>query len=236
MFDLLIVFTVYRVRMFDLIIFDCDGTLVDSEYFNNSVTCNLLAERGLQQYTIDYAMTHFVGLKFSEILKKIHAETGHVFPKDFGKIYMRRIQETMADHIKPVEGIKEAVVCAGHHAKLAVVSNGGHQNVLDSIKLAGLSTYFADGHNVVTGLMADKPKPAPDLFLLVAQNLDVDPSRALVIEDSVQGVQGAKAAGMTCWGFIGTAHDPVGASESLKKAGADQIIDKLIHICTMLGS
>lgn len=220
--------------MFDLIIFDCDGTLVDSEYFNNSVTCELLVERGLTQYTIEYAMANFVGLKFSEILKTIHADTGHDFPKDFGKTYMQRVRQNMAGRIKPVEGVGEAVACAAQYAKLAVVSNGEHRNVLDEIQLAGLECYFSDGHNVVTGLMAAKPKPAPDPFLLAAQNLDIDPARTLVIEDSVQGVLGAKAAGMTCWGFIGTAHDPVQASDSLKKAGADQIIDKLIHICDML--
>ncbi len=214
---------------FDLIIFDCDGTLVDTEYPNNLASVQLLAEQGLPQYDMDYALEHFVGVRFNEILQSITAETGHVFPEGFRQKYVQRARNLLPTHYKTIEGAKELVKTAKENTKICVASNGQRDNVFYSLELAGLKEHFPEEH-IFTGLSAPNPKPAPDIFLLAAKELGAAPEKCLVIEDSKGGVSAGLAAGMTTYGFTGTHHAPDIHARALKACGAHETYTSLIHI------
>lgn len=213
----------------DLIIFDCDGTLVDSEYLNNLAVCELLAEQGLAQYDMDYAMNNFLGQRFSRIIEDIAAETGHNFPDDMAARYVARAAELIPTHLKYIDGAGDLVELAGAHTKICVGSNGQRDNVIYSLEVAGLLRHFPDEH-IFAGPVVENPKPAPDLFLLAAEKLGAKPENTLVIEDSVIGVTAGIAARMQTWGFTGTHHDPGTHENALKSAGAHEVFSALIHI------
>lgn len=218
---------------YELIIFDCDGTLVDSEYLNNRATCELLAEQGLARYDMDYAFAHFVGRKFSEILKGITVETGHVFPMNMAQRYVTRAHELIPEFLKPVEGAAALLETARAHFKIALASNGQRDNVIACLKQAGLLDYFG-GCPLLAGTDVENAKPAPDIFLRAAAEAGIEPGRTLVIEDSVPGATGGRAAGMDVWGFSGAHQDPAGAAQKLKNAGAVKVYGSLIHIAADL--
>jgi HAD superfamily hydrolase (TIGR01509 family) len=212
-----------------LIIFDCDGTLVDTEYLQNLATVQLLNEQGLEQYTIEYAFTHFVGIRFSDTLANISRETGHAFPPGMPELYTKRVEELEELHFKEIEGARELVSEAAKHCIICVGSNGQRANVIRSLVKAGLKDHFPDDH-IFTALEVAKPKPAPDLFLHIAQKMGADPVQTLVIEDSVPGLSAGVAAKMQVFGFTGTHHDPEDQAEILKNLGATRVFSSLIHI------
>ncbi|MGH1402737.1 MAG: HAD family hydrolase [Alphaproteobacteria bacterium] len=206
---------------YDLVIFDCDGTLVDSEYLNIKAIVSFLNDFGIHDYDIEYGLSHFSGFRFSAIIGKIAQETGFTFPDNASKLYLSKVRALASTDMKRIENADKMVECASRNTKVCVVSNGERQNVLSSIHFAGLDTFFPD-QNVISGLMAPNPKPAPDLFLLAAQQHDVSPHKCLVIEDSSAGVTGAHAANMDVWGFCGTHHAPKEHADALIKAGAEK--------------
>jgi beta-phosphoglucomutase-like phosphatase (HAD superfamily) len=110
-----------------------------------------------------------------------------------------------------------------------VASNGERGNVIKSLEVTGLLHHF-DEDRVFTKIQVERPKPAPDLFLFACEKMQVAPANALAIEDSVAGVAAARAADIHVLGFTGTAHNKENHAKMLKNAGADAIIDTLIHI------
>ncbi len=214
---------------FDLLIFDCDGTLVDSEYLNNLATVQVLAEEGLTQYDMKYAFEHFVGLRVKLILEDIEKQTGHVFPPDFAERYVKRVEELTDEHLKKMPGAEELVAKAAASKKICVASNGQRDNVLSSLEFTGLKQYFPDDH-IFTAVQVKNGKPAPDLFLLAAATMGVDVGKCVVVEDSVAGVTGAVAAGIKTYGFVSSHQDPESYGERLLMAGATSVFTSLIHI------
>ncbi len=201
-----------------LVIFDCDGTLVDSELLNNMAMVEVLQGFGLAKYTLDHALEYFTGLRFSQILEGITKETGFIFPQDAAQGYLKAVRRLAPTHMKPVAGAEDLVRHVLGGTKACVVSNGERNNVLTSLEMTGLRRYFKDEH-IFSGLMA-AAKPAPDLFLLAMERLGEGPEGTLIIEDSVVGVTGGVASGATVWGFTGTHHAPEKQAEALKAAGA----------------
>lgn len=217
-----------------LLIFDCDGTLVDSEYLNNKAFTDVLQSYGLTQYTTDYAMQHFVGLTISNIMLQIQMETGFIFPEDTVPRYIRRVEELQHSGLRPIPGALVAVqklVDAGK--RICIGSNGERSNVLRALEMTGLHRFFRDEH-VFTKIQVDQPKPAPDLFLYAARQMGAAPERCVVIEDSVTGVTAGVAAGMQVIGFTGAHHAPEKSADILQKAGAHAIAPDFIHIDTLL--
>ncbi|MCL4678771.1 MAG: HAD family phosphatase [Alphaproteobacteria bacterium] len=201
-----------------LVIFDCDGTLVDSELLNNMAMVEVLQGFGLEKYTLDHALEYFTGLRFSQILEGITKETGFIFPPDAAQGYLKAVRRLAPTHMKPVAGAEDLVRHVLGGTKACVVSNGERNNVLTSLEMTGLRRYFKDEH-IFSGLMA-AAKPAPDLFLLAMGRLNETPENTMIIEDSVVGVTGGVASGATVWGFTGTHHAPEKQAEALKAAGA----------------
>lgn len=218
----------------DLIIFDCDGTLVDSETLNNQATLDVLASLGVEGYTLEHAFNEWMGTTYTSIGLRVQMERNVELPKDFTMRCVARVAELQEANLRPVKGAMEFVQdiqAAGY--KSCVASNGERTNVINSIRLTGLDAFFPEGR-IFTKIQVERPKPAPDLFLFAARQMDVDPAHCAVIEDSDAGVSGAVAAGMNVIGFTGTAHAPQMHIERLKKAGANDVTDDFIHMRALL--
>ncbi|PZO87201.1 MAG: HAD family hydrolase [Micavibrio aeruginosavorus] len=218
---------------FDLIIFDCDGTLTDSEYLNNKALLDVLHEDGFTQYDLDHAYANWVGTTVSNILLSIQMETGRVPADDVVPRYIAKVAEMQHTHLKPIEGAADLIAAAAKLGKICVASNGERTNVVHSLELTGLMQYFTP-ETVFTKIQVKNPKPYPDLFLFAASQMDVPPERCLVIEDSAAGTRAGVAAGMTTWGFTGSSHDLEKHENTLKSAGADRIFPRLIHMIDAL--
>jgi len=219
---------------FDLIIFDCDGTLTDSEYVNNRALLEVLHEAGFTQYDLEHAYKHWVGSTVTNIFLSIQMETGRTPPQDLVPKYVKRVSELQHSALKPVEGAGDLVAAARQKFKICVASNGERSNVIQSLEMTGLMGNFTP-QQVFTKIQVKNPKPYPDLFLFAASQMGAAPERCLVIEDSSSGTRAGVAAGMTTWGFTGSAHDPAKQQKTLKSAGAHEVFDRLIHIQGKLG-
>jgi beta-phosphoglucomutase-like phosphatase (HAD superfamily) len=227
-------FTAMDMTDFDLIIFDCDGTLTDSEYVNNQAVLDVVHEEGLTQYNLDYAYKHWLGTTLSNIVLSIQMETGKMLPQDFIQRCMRRGIELQDGFLNPVAGAPELVEKAGKKFKICVASNGEQTSVVRSLDKTGLLKFFKE-NSVFTKSLVKNPKPYPDLFLFAAVQMGAEPQRCLVIEDSSTGVRAGVAAGMRVWGFTGSSHDSEKQQEHLESAGAHAVFASLIHIREKLG-
>ncbi len=221
-------------QKFDLIIFDCDGTLTDSEYVNNQAFIDVLNESGFSGYTLEHAYANWVGTTVSSICLAIQMETGRVLPSDIVLRYIARVTELQTTSLKALDGALDLVMSASKKLKICVASNGERSNVLNSLVLTGLMPHFTE-ETVFTKVQVKNAKPAPDLFLFAAAKMGVEPSRCLVIEDSAAGVTAGVAAGMTTFGITAAAHEPQKQAQTLKAAGAQEVFPALIHIREQLG-
>lgn len=204
---------------FDLIIFDCDGTLVDSETLNNTATSDVLAAIGLTRYTPEYCLETFIGWDQISLWDAVGRENGITLPPDMGERYSRRVAELRPRLLRPAPGIAEVLQSVSKTHKICIGSNGETENVCGAIETAGISQFFRPDH-IYVALDVPKPKPAPDLFLHAARMLGADPGRTLVIEDSVTGTKAGIAAGMTVFGYTGLSHNRELQSRELAAAGA----------------
>ncbi|NQZ14862.1 MAG: HAD-IA family hydrolase [Alphaproteobacteria bacterium] len=219
---------------YDLIIFDCDGTLVDSEYLNNKVSSDLLIEFGLKEYTPERCVAEFAGTAWSNIKQTLEDRHDVEIPRSLIDNYMRLVDEKMEQFLQPIEGMLDFVVDSKKHYKIAVGSNGMRSNVVRSLELQGFLDHFSDDM-IFTKVQVRNPKPAPDLFFFAAANMDVAPERCLVIEDSPTGTKAGVSAGMDVLGFTATAHDVNAQEKVLFDAGASAVFADIIHMRDYLG-
>ncbi|OHX15608.1 HAD family hydrolase [Chromobacterium amazonense] len=181
---------------FDLIIFDCDGVLVDSERITNAVFAGMLNELGLP-VTLDDMFSHFVGLSMAQCLKQVAEMLGQAPPPGFEAEYRRRCQAALEAELKVVAGVPQMLEALP--LPYCVASNGSHDKMRATLGLTGLLPRFAG--RMFSAQEVAAPKPAPDVFLHAARSLDVDPARCLVVEDTPTGVRAGAAAGMTVWAY-----------------------------------
>lgn len=218
---------------YDLIIFDCDGTLVDSEYLNNKVSADVLNEFGLMEYTPEKCMDDFAGVSWQEIHKILERRHNIEIPISIIDGYVERVQAELKVADISIAGAKDFVHYCNDHYKVAVGSNGERSNVFQSLTLQGFMDYFTED-TVFTKVQVKNAKPAPDLFLYAAAQMGVEPSRCLVIEDSPTGARAGVAAGMDVFGFTGVSHDKKRSESQLQEAGVIQIFDDFIHMAEVL--
>jgi HAD superfamily hydrolase (TIGR01509 family) len=183
-------------RPFELVIFDCDGVLVDSERVTNLVFAELLGELGLN-YTLEDMFEHFVGSSMPQCLEKIEAQLGRPVPDDFVATYQKRRNAALERGLKPIPGIEATLDALT--LPTCVASSGAHDKMRLTLGLTGLWPRFEGRIFSVTEV--EKPKPAPDVFLHAAKTLGFDPAACVVIEDSPTGVKAGVAAGMTVLGY-----------------------------------
>jgi HAD superfamily hydrolase (TIGR01509 family) len=194
----------------DLIVFDLDGVLVDSEPISTRVLREALAEIGLPMSEAA-AEQRFLGRSLWESVALIEAQLGHPVPEGFGDQWQRRSFEALRAELKPVPGVEAALDRLTSPSCVASGSNPARIQL--SLELTGLLPRFAG--RVFSAAQVARGKPAPDLFLFAAQTLGAVPGRCVVVEDSVPGVQAAVAAGMPVLGYA--ARTP---AQTLAQAGA----------------
>ncbi|PWW02054.1 HAD superfamily hydrolase (TIGR01509 family) [Hoeflea marina] len=190
-----------RTPCTELVIFDCDGVLIDSEIISSRVLIRLLGDVGVH---VDHAhvQRHFLGRSWPKVAAEIRIQYGLTLGTEFEERYRSDLLAAFETELRPVDGV-EAVI-AGLGVKSCVATSSSPKRARRSLELAGLAASF--GEHVFTASQVANGKPAPDLFLYAAQSMGVAPEACLVIEDSRPGVEAARAAGMPVWRFIGASH------------------------------
>jgi len=206
----------------DLIIFDCDGVLVDSEVLSCRCLSEVLAGYGIS-LGLDQALDLFLGRSMTAVLD--HYKTiGCLDPEQFSAELRAGVRAAFLSALCPIEGVSS--VLEGLQTPHCVASSSDVDRVSFSLSLTGLASHF-DGR-LYTSQMVERGKPAPDLFLHAAERMQANPSRTLVIEDSISGVRAGKAAGMTVWGFVGGSHYQSRDGKAiLCEAGADRVFGRM---------
>jgi HAD superfamily hydrolase (TIGR01509 family) len=206
----------------DLIIFDCDGVLVDSELLSCRCLSEVLAEFGIA-LSEEQALELFLG-RSTKAIEQHYRDLGQIVPEGFLPRLKSHVLETFAGSLQPIPDV--APVISELRAPFCVASSSDIDRVSLSLDITGLRGHFGD--RLYTAQMVRHGKPAPDLFLYAAGKMRADPSHTLVIEDSVSGVRGAKAAGMTVWGFVGGSHYRSRDGRAiLAAAGADRVFARM---------
>lgn len=206
----------------DLVIFDCDGVLVDSEVLSCQCLSEVLGQRGIE-LSEDDAIELFLGRSSTAILHH-YREDRRLVPESFLAELKAQVLQRFRHSLQPIPGVSS--VLSSLQTPFCVASSSDLDRVSLSLTLTGLAQHFGD--RLYTAQMVAHGKPAPDLFLHAAAQMRAPPARTLVVEDSVSGVTAAKAAGMTAWAFVGGSH--YGSRDRrtmLYDAGADRVFDRM---------
>jgi HAD superfamily hydrolase (TIGR01509 family) len=211
----------------DLIIFDCDGVLVDSEVLSCRCLCEALGVCGIK-LELDQALELFLGRSTAAVLQHYLAQR-RPLPDHFLSDLKSRVRQAFQSSLQPMSGIGSLL--SGLRTPHCVASSSDLDRVSFSLALTGLSLYFDD--RLYTSEMVARGKPAPDLFVYAADRMRALPARTLVVEDSVSGVVAAKAAGMKVWGFVGGSHyESRDGRAILYAAGANRVFDRMADFWT----
>ncbi|GAT72884.1 HAD family hydrolase [Microbacterium hydrocarbonoxydans] len=185
-------------RAIELVIFDCDGVLVDSERLSVKIDQRVLAELGWE-LTVDEIVHRFVGRTAEHFRSEIEGHLGRSLADDWEEPYQNWYTEAFERDLAPVPGIIEAL--RGIDTDICVASSGTHAKIRRSLALTGMLATFEG--RIFSAEDVRSGKPAPDLFLHAASQRGVPAERCVVIEDSRFGVQAARAAGMRAYGYAG---------------------------------
>lgn len=211
----------------DLIIFDCDGVLIDSEKISARMLIEELATLGV---TVDlaYVARNFLGRSYPVVMDQIRRDFAVVLQDGFEEAYRNRLLAAFERDLQPMPGAAEVLRTLG--LPWCVATSSSPRRVEASLRLTGLWPLAAD--KVFTASEVPRGKPAPDLFLHAARRMGADPARCLVIEDSLTGIRAARAAGMPVWRFVGGSHlagldepEPADASPDLRFSSLPGLFD-----------
>ncbi|KFG74964.1 HAD family hydrolase [Streptomyces mutabilis] len=213
---------------YDLVIFDNDGVLVDSEPISNRLLAGYLTELG-HPTSYEDSLRDYMGAAMHRVHDLVLERTGRKLPENFDDVFHRRVFAAFAEHLEAVPGV------VGLLEKLAVdgvpycvASSGSHERIRVGHRKTGLDRWFED-ERIFSAQDVGLGKPAPDLFLYAAERMGVAPERCVVVEDSPLGVRAAVAAGMDVYGF--TAMTPAG-----KLAGATRLFRDMGELAGLLTS
>ena len=198
-----------------LVIFDCDGVLIDSEMIAAKIGANFANSFG-HPITAQESATRFSGKPSRVVWETICEELGIKFKDDDFRQMQHHVHEAYKTDLKIIDGIDEVLNSLGNN--FCVASTTRLEQLKTNLTNVGLISYF--GENVFSASQVEKPKPAPDVFLFAAKNMGYDPAECIVIEDSLSGVMAARAAEMNVIGFLGGGHIAQGHDEVLKGVGA----------------
>jgi len=198
-----------------LVIFDCDGVLVDSEPLAAEAYERVYEKHGMSGVGADI-IAQCIGLKQSDIIVKIRELTGHQFPEHAHDDIWAETKQLFTERLVETAGLKRFL--DGLTVRRCVASGSSPERIRHSLEITDIAGYF--GEAIFSSYMVKRGKPAPDIFLYAAEKMDTDPTRCVVIEDSPLGVEGAVAAGMAVIGYIGGGHTYDGHGERLTSRGA----------------
>jgi HAD superfamily hydrolase (TIGR01509 family) len=217
------------MKPFALIIFDCDGVLIDSERLAIRADAAVFAEYGLPVSAQDIK-TRYVGLSKAAMFADLEKRLGHALPPSLDRALQARIAAFFEAELQAMPGV--AALLDGLKTPSCVASSSAHARLKHSLSLTGLYDRFAP--NVFSASDVARGKPAPDLFLFAAEQMKALPQHCLVIEDSMAGIEAAKAAGMTAYGFCGGSHCAANHGAVLQAAGADAAFDTMADLAAAL--
>lgn len=193
-----------QAARFDCVIFDCDGVLVDSEPIVHRVLNRVLNELGID-ISLEESQKWFLGRAVRDELGNIEARLGKPLPRNFLSEWFVRRDAALIEELEAVPHIREAIEAIKARGLPVCVASGADRiKVKLQLKHTGLIDLFADDdarEHIFTATEVEHSKPAPDVYLLAARTMGVDPSRCAVVEDSPTGATAGVAAGMTVFGY-----------------------------------
>ena len=209
------------------VIFDCDGVLVDSERLMNVVFTGMLLELGLS-YSFQETTRTFMGRSMASCLQIIEQQLGRPAPADFLEKLDVRAGQVFARELRTVDGV-EALLDALDHAgtPYAVASSGSHEKMQMTLGITGLLPRLAG--RITSAADVAHGKPAPDVFLLAAERLDMAPAECMVVEDSLLGIEAALAAGMRVIGYTAMVD-----ADDMQTAGATHVVTTMRAVAALL--
>lgn len=219
---------------FEAIIWDCDGVLMDSEMLSCSVSTKFFRDLGVD-VDVDYYIDNCMGHKLPDVLENLGKKSGIKLSEIVTEEDIKKRNETklkvFSKELKAIPYVKEFL----EQLKLpcAIASASSLKRLYSTLEFVGLKTFFSDDRIFSSKLMKQN-KTEPDLWLMVAESLGVDPKKCLVVEDSSKGTIGAKKAGMTVFGFTGASHMTQKRIEGLKSAEPKLLFDDMSKLSDLL--
>ncbi|KQQ73942.1 MULTISPECIES: HAD family hydrolase [Rhizobium] len=218
---------------FDLIIFDCDGVLVDSEIIAAQVESRLLTEAGYP-ISVEEMGERFAGMTWKNILLQVEQEADIPLSASLLDKSEKLLDQRLERSVKIIDGVKFAL--ARLTTQRCICSNSSSQRLDMMLTKVGLKPYFENHIYSAKDLGPDRVKPKPDIFLHGAKQFGVEPDRCLVIEDSTHGVHGARTAGMRVVGFTGASHTYPSHADRLTDAGAETVISRMSDLPAVIAA
>lgn len=212
-----------------LVIFDCDGVLVDSEPIAAAVMAAAVSELGLPM-TAAECLRRFTGIAMATVIAAIEADLGRPLPADFAARVRERDFEAFRRSLKPIPGAREAA--SALTVPKCVASSGAPEKIRFTLGLTHLLPLFAP--HLFSAQMVRNGKPAPDLFLFAARAMGVAANACTVVEDSQAGIRAARAAGMRALGFVGGSHCGPDHARLLNAAGANAVFRQMTELPALL--
>jgi HAD superfamily hydrolase (TIGR01509 family) len=199
----------------EAVIFDCDGVLVDTELISNTVLAALLTQAGLPT-TLEQCLRDYRGRSITSVMELAVARHGAPLPADIPERYYAETKVAFVRELRPVPGVIDALDRIALPS--CVASSGPHHKMEVTLRHTGLWDRFAG--RIFSATEVAHGKPAPDLFLHAARSMGFDPARTAVVEDSLPGIQAARAAGMRALAFARDAD-----AAALQAAGGEPFVD-----------
>jgi HAD superfamily hydrolase (TIGR01509 family) len=218
---------------FDLIIFDCDGVLVDSEIIAAQVESRLLTEAGYP-ISVEEMGERFAGMTWKNILLQVEQEADIPLSASLLDKSEKLLDQRLERSVKIIDGVKFAL--SRLTTQRCICSNSSSQRLDMMLTKVGLKPYFENHIYSAKDLGPDRVKPKPDIFLHGAKQFGVEPDRCLVIEDSTHGIHGARTAGMRVVGFTGASHTYPSHADRLTDAGAETVISRMSDLPAVIAA
>jgi HAD superfamily hydrolase (TIGR01509 family) len=214
-----------RAMKFEAVLFDCDGVLVDSESITNGVLRDMLEEAGWK-LSADECMRIFLGRTIRSEAERIERHTGRPLTDEWLAQFRERRDALLSEHVVPIPGAVAAVesIHRSFGGRIACASGADRKKVELQLSRCGLMRFFEGC--IFSGHELPRSKPAPDVYLAAAAALGADPSRCVVVEDTVVGVTAGVAAGATVYGYS-PSESGHGSPEALRAAGASLIFTRM---------
>ena len=208
----------------ELVIFDCDGVLIDSELLSVEADLACLAEYGIAIPAAEI-LDRYTGISLAGMVADLEARYGRRLP-DFAarhRPHLRRLFEAELAAMPGIEGVLDSLAC-----RRCVASSSTPERLQHALALTGLLDRFHP--HLFSAAAVARGKPAPDLFLYAAERMGAAPAGCVVVEDSLPGIAAAVAAGMTAIGFVGGGHCPPGHAARLAASGAALVVERMADL------
>ena len=185
----------------DLVIFDCDGVLIDSEVISAQVLVDMLTPEGVS-IDLDYVYKYFLGQQFTSVKQALLQNFSIDLPDSFESEYRQQLLLAFEKDLRTTSGVKE--ILSKLNVACCVATSSSLLRTQGALKLVGLTDHFSE--TIYTASQVKRGKPAPDLFLFAAKQMQVEPKNCLVIEDSISGIKAGISADMSVWRYTGASH------------------------------